>query len=373
MTRSAQVNSVILKAASRCNLSCRYCYIYQHEDQSWRDRPALMPEAVYRAVLLRMREHCDTHGHRMSLLLHGGEPLLVGRARFARMVAEARDVLGPRLRRIGVQTNAALIGPAWADLLARSNIDISVSLDGPADINDAVRIDRRGRGSYAAILAGIDALRTRGIEPYVLCVITPGASGLDIFRHFLSLGLRRFDFLLPDVSHDNKAAFYGSVGPTPVARYLLPILDDWLARDDPQIEIRLFVNLLSILMGGPPASDIFGNVPLSYLVVDTDGEIQALDALRVCAPQAGFSGLNVLSRGFDDLEQGSPLAHRAVGGLVPVPTACRDCPHLTVCGGGYLPHRYSRTRDFDNPSVWCEDIKLLLTDMMARIERDAAV
>jgi uncharacterized protein len=39
-----------------------------------------------------------------------------------------------------------------------------------------------------------------------------------------------------------------------------------------------------------------------------------------------------------------------------LPEGCRSCPERDTCGGGYLPHRHSRERGFDNPSVWCADL-----------------
>ena len=45
---------------------------------------------------------------------------------------------------------------------------------------------------------------------------------------------------------------------------------------------------------------------------------------------------------------------------MPLPTACTSCSERELCGGGYLPHRYSKRRCFDNPSVWCEDIRAML-------------
>jgi len=46
-------------------------------------------------------------------------------------------------------------------------------------------------------------------------------------------------------------------------------------------------------------------------------------------------------------------------GIPSCPT-CRQCPEHSACGGGYLPHRYSHSNAFNNPSVWCADIKKLL-------------
>jgi uncharacterized protein len=198
-------------------------------------------------------------------------------------------------------------------------------------------------------------------------VINPGVSGVRVYRHFRTLGIRRMNFLFPDVSHDSKAHFYGEFGPTPVADYLVPVFDAWTDEDDPNVIVHVFWGLLRQLLGGQGESDMFGNPRMSYLVVETDGSIEALDALRVCESGMGQSGLNVLQNSLDDLRLGLPLVHQAVHDGIPLSAQCTACPERETCGGGYLPHRYARANGFDNPSVWCADILKLLEHMRAYI------
>ena len=40
-----------------------------------------------------------------------------------------------------------------------------------------------------------------------------------------------------------------------------------------------------------------------------------------------------------------------------LPEVCSACSWKRICSGGYLLHRYSRLREFDNPSVFCESLK----------------
>ncbi|MBO0800044.1 MAG: 4Fe-4S cluster-binding domain-containing protein, partial [Blastocatellia bacterium] len=70
----------IVKVHSRCDLACDYCYMYEMADQSWRDQPRAMPVEIAEATARRIGEHASTHGLRdVTLILHGGEPLLAGR------------------------------------------------------------------------------------------------------------------------------------------------------------------------------------------------------------------------------------------------------------------------------------------------------
>src|SRR5215218_2854880 len=70
-------SQVIVKMHGRCNLACRYCYLYEGPDSGWRDRPAAAPPGVLDRTAERIAEHAATHGLReVALVLHGGEPLL---------------------------------------------------------------------------------------------------------------------------------------------------------------------------------------------------------------------------------------------------------------------------------------------------------
>jgi uncharacterized protein len=367
----ATISSIIAKVVGRCNLNCTYCYVYNHEDRSYLRRPTWMSDAVFDGMLERMRRYCDAVGeHTMSLVLHGGEPTLMGVARFEALVARARGTLGSRLRLVSMQTNAVLLDEHWIDAIRRLGVNVAISLDGPRHVHDAARVDHRGRGSYDATVAGIRRLADAGIDPLVLCVVQPGADGVAVYEHFLSLGVRWMNFLLPDVSHDSRAVHYPSAGPTPVADFLLPIFERWFRDDDPRIVITMFWDLIRAVMGGAPASDCFGNPALRYLIVETDGAVEALDALRVCADGLTATGLNVLTNDIDELEAASPWIHMAVTRGLPLCAECEACRHRRVCGGGFLPHRHSRARGFDNPSVWCRDIQILLDRIVQVVGAD---
>jgi uncharacterized protein len=364
------IHQVVLKVASRCNLNCAYCYIYNAEDQTFRSQPPRISDEVYDALLTRIAEYSQRRpGHSVAICFHGGEPTLLGVRRFCALVKRARRALGATLRCIAIQTNGTLIDENWARALGDLEVVVSVSLDGPAQVHNAGRVDHRGQGSHASVIKGIQVLQRFNIPVNILCVVNPYASGLQVYRYLRSLSIDEMDFLLPDVSHDNKDRIYSGLGPTPVADYLLPILDDWFREDDPNVRIRIFWGLFAQLLGGKPHTDGFGGNGSGYVIVETNGSIEVNDALRVCYDGVGKSGLNVLQHGFDMLDDAPESITQLMKGSLPLPTACRDCPERSVCGGGYLPHRYSREKGFDNPSVWCSDILQILRCMRSYVKQ----
>ena len=78
-------HTYIWKVASRCNLDCTYCYVYNSADQRWRRQPKLMSTEVARQSAIPIREHCERHGKTEAVVLfHGGEPLMGAVEQFAR-------------------------------------------------------------------------------------------------------------------------------------------------------------------------------------------------------------------------------------------------------------------------------------------------
>jgi uncharacterized protein len=97
------------------------------------------------------------------------------------------------------------------------------------------------------------------------------------------------------------------------------------------------------------------------MFIETDGGIEGLDVLRVCAEGMTGTGLNVMSSDFSEVAHASPFYKDVIFDGVAPPTPCIGCPEEHTCGGGYLPHRYSLAGGFDNRSIWCADILLLFS------------
>lgn len=357
-----QIASLVVKVAERCNLNCSYCYMYNHGDQSYLRRPAFMSDEVFAQLIERIDEYCNRRPkHSMSVIFHGGEPMLMGAERFRRFTNLIREKLGEKLDSVQLQSNATLVDDDWIAALHDLGVTVSVSMDGPPEIHDMWRVDHAGKGSHDRALNGLLRLQECGLLEGVLCVVNPAHSGVGIYQYFRSLGITHMNFLLPDATHDTKQALYGRYGKTPVADYLIPIFDEWINEDNPGVKVRCFEEMIIGILGDKVPRDMIVNRRANYLVIDTDGSIQALDALKVCCEGKPETGLNLSQHGFDDLHKGMPLLHRMVHEGIPTCTTCDACPERATCRGGYLPHRYSRANEFDNPSIWCQDLLKLFT------------
>jgi uncharacterized protein len=360
----------VLKTASRCNLNCSYCYVYNKGNDSWRNQPALMSDEVFAAAVARIRRYGEYSGQRtVTVSFHGGEPCLIGPRRFAERCERLRRDLGQNAElRLILQTNGTLLNAAWAEVLKVYDVSVGVSVDGGKAAHDAHRVDHRGRGSYSRVAKGLAALRGAGVPFGILAVIQLGADGLVVHRDLLSLEPDGINYLLPDFTHDSFAPVRQRYGETPCFDFLRPIFDEWAASWPLKVMIPLFWDMMRMVMGGNGSVDVFGNERVPFAFIQPHGGIECLDVLGVCGTRVPQTGLNVLTDDFTDIACASEFHRDIMFVGTRLPQGCRVCQERNTCGGGYLPHRYSSITGFDNPSVWCADLLALFEHIRRRLK-----
>jgi uncharacterized protein len=369
---------VVVKVASRCNLNCSYCYVYNLGDSSWRHQPAIMSRATVDALLARSAEHCASHGlGEFTFVFHGGEPLLARPSWFRYFAARAavRMPAGTKIRYF-MQTNGMKLTGAWCALLKELDIRVGVSLDGPKDINDRSRLDHAGRGSYDRVRRGWETAVSCGLEPGLLTVIDIAASPRRVLDHLVELSPRMVDFLFPDATHDKPPApFADHATPTPYADWLLELFHLWIADEREPFRIRLFEQIINSILGCAGKLDALGPGANEVLVVESNGAVEPVDVLKVCADRMTSTPFNVADHSLDEA-LGHPMIQLYFHSNERLCGICRRCKVKEVCAGGYLPHRYRAANGFDNPSVYCRDLMKLITGiqnwMYHRIPGDLA-
>ena len=364
------INTFVVKITSFCNLNCTYCYVFNAGDTSYLRRPRVMPLEIAEAAVAKIAAYAAITGmRRVYMVLHGGEPMLAGQDWFRKFAQVARSFCTPNLELIvSMQTNGVLLDESWLDLLCDLNISFGVSLDGPEATNDRARVNHAGKGSYRQVLAALEKIQNhaRALHYFggVLCVVDPTQNGREIYRHFRSLGISQIDFLMPhDYNWDRLPPYFGTAHDSPVADYLIPIFDDWWEENDPNVKIRIFEIILSLVFGKKRVLDSLGGFPLEEAVIEADGSFEPLDVLRECGDGFTNIGLNIVSNSFEDF-LGHPLIQLGLRGNDGLCDTCKACALHDICGGGYLPHRYGAGRGFQNPSIHCKDLWRLITHII---------
>jgi uncharacterized protein len=354
---------LVVKVASRCNLNCSYCYVYNAGDRSYLKQPLVMSDATIDILVKRVAAHCRRHRLGVfTFVFHGGEPLMAGQRFFRHFAARVSAEFPPEIKaRLRLQSNGMLLTKDWCELLKELKIGLGISLDGPRWINDLHRVNHAGKGSYDRVKAGWDTARSCGLHPGLLTVVNVDADPLEIYHHAKELGARSLDFLLPDCTHDTPPPRYsGSAEATPYADWLLRIFMVWVAERKPPFRIRLFEHLMRAILGANDSFDNFNSDPNEVMVIESNGDIESLDVLKICRDGITQSAANIHRHELDEAFDNEMIRLYYNSGKSLCAT-CENCLVRSVCAGGYLPHRYRRDNAFDNPSVYCRDLMKLIT------------
>ncbi|WP_406389043.1 radical SAM/SPASM protein FxsBH, inactivated beta-hydroxylase extension form [Streptomyces sp. NBC_00887] len=361
---------IVLKVHSRCDLACDHCYIYEHADQSWRTRPRTISDEAISWTARRLAEHASAHAlDSMSVILHGGEPLLAGPAQLRRVCEELTSAMnGVAELDLRIHTNGVQLSPRYLDLFDEFHVRVGISLDGDRTANDRHRRFANGRTSHPQVLRAVDLLRQeryRHLDLGLLCTIDIRNDPVAVFDALAELEPPRVDFLLPHATWDDPP-LRPDGSPTAYADWLLAVFDRRQEQDpEHRLPVRLFSSVLSTLSGGPSLTESLGLAPTDLVVVETDGQLEQVDSLKSAYEGAAATGFDVFSHSFDDVAAHPGVRARQLG-LAGVSETCRRCPVVRSCGGGLYTHRYSSATDFDNPSVYCHDLEALVRGIEAR-------
>jgi uncharacterized protein len=359
------INSLVLKVASRCNLNCTYCYMYNKGDLSYLTQPKFMSVETMDAVIKRAASHSAQHDlKRFNFIFHGGEPLLAGIERLDYFVYQTRNVFSSlnTEARFTIQTNGMLLNDDWCRFIGENNIGLGISLDGPKEINDINRVDHSGKGSYDEVVQGFNTVLNSPYinhAPAMLSVVNPEYEPAELLNHFLALGSRSIDFLLPDNNYVVKPTkplsgrFSGS--DTPYGDWVIELYKLWKNLDNEQRPaIRTFQDIMWKFLGGTIDCDVLGNDFNRALVIETDGGVEAVDSLKICGDSFTKENASILQCEIDEAIT-QPLARMYFESHKQLCDTCEQCEIRDLCGGGFIAHRYSKENQFNNPSVYCKD------------------
>lgn len=379
---------VILKITERCNIACTYCYFFNMDDNA-AGNPVYMDGGTAQDVVAFLAKAVrDSGASALQIDIHGGEPLLMKKERFAQMCQVMREGLGfVGQLRIALQTNAMLVDDEWIELFERFDISVAVSLDGPAEYHDMFRLDHAGKGTHAQVVAGLRKLQAAAAAKRIyaigtICVPHYSFDARRVLSHFVDdLGQRLLHISLPVPG--SSADHFGPDGGAGYTRFLCDLFTAWTEREDPSIEIRLFQTLLGRLLGGREglAEGMARRGGYTAFTIQSDGQLCGPDDDRLAdyAFQAAVHAKPGTS--LDDFYDTPEMLRYAHSQSERSPV-CQSCCWGQVCEGGDVlggrAYRFVPGQGHANPSAYCQGLQELLVLMtqwalgrgvpMARIE-----
>ncbi len=355
-----KINTIVLKVASRCNLNCSYCYVYNKGDETYKNKPKIFSRELIHILLKRVLDYMNKYKINLyTIVFHGGEPLLAGLEYYKDFIKIYEEVFSTTDKTVNfvMQTNGTLLNEEFTRGLFEMDIHLGISMDTTEATNSKYRVYHNNKSSYNEIKNGIDLCNEIVGNAGILSVINVEDSPFDTYSHIKSLEVSYANLLFPDENHDTILLndTRGKIG-----QWLVDMFDLWFFdKDKNKPEIPLFSTLVKLILAFPDGNDIMGKGFGGTMIIETNGDIETNDTLRVCKSGITKSNYNIKSDALESIKD-IPLAELYYYAHHRLPQTCQDCILEDICAGGYLINRYSNEKGFNNESVYCEDIAKLI-------------
>ena len=351
------IQTLVVNVTNQCNLSCEYCYEYGEDkivDTENGSQPKFMSaETAQSAVDLALRE--AGVGKTAHITFFGGETLmnfkvLKSTVGYARRTAAAQG----KLVDFSLTTNATLLQPDVIDFLAEERIGVTISIDGPQEIQDKFRVFSNGKGSYDIAAPKIKALLARHTTRPIGARVTLTKQTLDvqrIYNHlFHDMGFWEVGFA-PVTTAPQRGHAIDDAGHDDLLAQFRALAQDFL-QASLQNKHHGFSNVRETLQeihhGHAKAYPCGAGIGL--LGVATDGQVS------LCHRFAGSDAhrFGSVTEGIDRARQASFLEDHHVAHK----TDCSQCWARPICGGGCYHEAHTRYGDTTRPNLhYCEWIR----------------
>ena len=314
----------------------------------------------------------------VEFVWQGGEPTLTGVDFFRRVIELQKPFAGAKTITNSLQTNGTLLTDEWCDFLKKHNFMVGISIDGPKEVHDRYRRDRKDKGTFAQVMRGLRLLQKHKVEYNVLaCVARETAKHpLEVYSFLKNEGAEFIQFSpvverLPDLSssqiglrlagpsslskeEEQTEVTAWSVIPEEYGDFLIAIYEDWVHHDVGKVFVMNFEWALNAWIGNPSPVCIHAKTCGRSVVMEHNGDVFACDHCVYPEYRIG----NIRTDKLSDMVERSLQSGFGVSKETALPRWCRECEVLAACQGGCPKHRFTKTQ-YNEPGLHylCEGYK----------------
>ena len=333
---------VMLKpVGARCNLACRYCYYLDKAKLYGDTGPHLMTEALLEEFI---KQYISMQPQREVLFTwHGGETMLRPLSFYKRAVALQRKYAKGHVIDNCIQTNGTLLDGEWCRFLHDNHWLVGLSIDGPREMHDAFRTDKKGVGSFDKVMKAVELLERHKVEWNAMAVVNRlnAEQPREFYHFFKSIGCRFLQFTPIVEPAEESVVSPESVLPEQWGRFLCQVFDEWVSRDVGRVFVQLFDATLANWVGVEPGVCSMADKCGHALAMEFNGDVYSCD--HFVFPQNRLG--NLLEMPLQDLAYSPRQQTFRQLKSASLPTFCKHCHYLFACHGECPKNRLIRTPD----------------------------
>jgi uncharacterized protein len=368
---------LVLQPTPFCNLDCTYCYLPD------RDSKRRMSDAT----LNRVFQFVFSSGiveQGFTVVWHAGEPMVlpVGYYERAIEIAGEHNPAGVQVRH-SFQTNGVLIDDAWCDFFRKHQVNVGVSVDGPAFLHDRNRKTRKGAATQHRVMKGIRKLQSREVPFHVISVLT--GESLDyadeLYDFYVENEIREVAFNVEEVEGPHATSSLGVIGVEDRFRRFIGRFFDLVARDESAVSVREFDSMVPMILANGSESDFpptQENAPCAILSVDCEGNFTTYSPELLGLKSSHYGDFAIGNVNTDTLasaingEKFRNMSNDIARGL----SKCRNtCEYYSLCGGGAPVNKYFENGSFDSTeTMFCRlNRKVIVDVIVAKLQHPIGV
>ena len=346
-----------------CNLDCSYCFYLEKESLFPGRHRFLMSDEVLRAYVAQNIR--SEPGPEVLFTWQGGEPMLRGLDFYRQAVLYQRELANGKTIRNALQTNGVLLDEKWCAFLREAHFMVGISLDGPREIHDAARVDKRGQPTFDAVMKGIALLKKFNIEFNVLVTVTDEVSRhpLKVYEFLRQNGLTHIQFnpVVERVASSQEQVVGltfaqpgkaspptqgtqvspQSVAPGAYGEFLIAIFDEWVRKDVGTMYVMNFEWALASFMRLPSTICLFAENCGKALILEHNGDVYSCDHFMYPDYRLG----NIAETGLAQLANSPEQQAFGRAKSADLPDYCRRCEVRFACHGECPKNRFMTTPD----------------------------
>lgn len=159
----SKASHLILNVTEDCNLRCKYCiYSGTYKYHRTHNNRFMDPSVAKKAIDFFATHSIEADNPCVGF--YGGEPLLD-----FRLIQECAQYIKTRIKQdifLSLTSNGVLINEEVAKFFIEYNVSVTISLDGPEEINDRFRVDKTGKGSFKKIIRNLRLIQNLDAQYY---------------------------------------------------------------------------------------------------------------------------------------------------------------------------------------------------------------
>ena len=349
------LQALVLNITNQCNLACTYCYEFGADKIATpQGKPKYMTlDTAKASVDFLLKEAAGRKG--VHITFFGGETLMNFRL-LQEVVGYATakgDAQGCKVG-FSLTTNATLLTDEIIAFLSENAIGVTVSMDGPPDLQNKRRVYKSGKGSYEVIEPRLRKLiaghKTRAITARV--TLTDGVTDvIRIFRHLKEdLGFHEVGFA-PVTDAGKRDYSLDEDGMVSVLDQFHELADEWLEYAL-RGKMHGFSNVsetISELIQGTNKSHPCG-AGIGLLGVSPSGDLSPCHRFT----DADTHSLGTIATGIDHSKRDDFLSKGHVGAKY----ECQTCWARPLCAGGCHHEAFVRYGDTGHANLhYCDWIR----------------